>query len=62
MKKLEFQEGEMNRSHEGSVFVEHRIFLRKFVCNATGKYDYDPATGSYISLTKNLPVFDPMSL
>lgn len=62
MKKLEFQEGEMNRSHEWSVIVEHRIFIGRFVCNATGKYDYDPATGSYISLTKNLPGFDPMSL
>lgn len=52
----------MNRSHEWSVIVEHRIFLGKFVCNATGKYHYDPATGSYISPTKNLPGFDPMSL
>jgi len=62
MKKLEFQEGEMNRSHEWSVIVEYRIFLGKFVCNATGKYDYDPATGSYISCTKNLPGFNLMSL
>lgn len=52
----------MNRSHEWSVIVEYRIFLGKFVCNATGKYDYDPATGSYISCTKNLPGFNLMSL